>query len=415
MLRRIRLEGYKSFRSIEVALRPLCVLVGPNGSGKTNFIDALYLISRLATLGPRERVADAFEPPHRGYPLDCVYRGPASEPTAARIDFEVDVQISDATAREVASAGAGDAASGDQKPPAVRERMLRWELGLQVTPSGDVRVVEENVRALRKRGTDIKKSRRAFVETTDGQVRLRAERQSHPWHFPTELEHTVLARSHDERYYPHLAALQRELGGWRSYYLEPRQVMREPSPPRKVDWLRPRGEGLAAFLWTLRERGELDDFNRHLRRLLGSGVEIELDTVRGELEVYLLEPERLRLPARVVSEGTLRIVGLLAALWPSSAPRLVAFEEPENGLHPARVELAAELLVNASEQMQVVVTTHSPHLAEALARRRPESLFRCRKTHTGAVIESMAETGLFRAADIADALRDAMVSGLAIY
>jgi len=46
MLKRIKIEGYKSFKQFELRLRPLMVIMGPNATGKSNFLDALYLLSK---------------------------------------------------------------------------------------------------------------------------------------------------------------------------------------------------------------------------------------------------------------------------------------------------------------------------------------------------------------------------------
>ena len=64
MLKRIKIQGYKSLSDVEVHLGHLAVLVGPNASGKSNFLDALQLLSRLATC---QTLKKAFAPPHRGF------------------------------------------------------------------------------------------------------------------------------------------------------------------------------------------------------------------------------------------------------------------------------------------------------------------------------------------------------------
>ena len=67
MLKRIRIQGYKSLVDLELNLKPLSVLVGPNASGKSNLLDALQLLSRMATC---QTLESAFEPPYRGHPLE---------------------------------------------------------------------------------------------------------------------------------------------------------------------------------------------------------------------------------------------------------------------------------------------------------------------------------------------------------
>jgi predicted ATPase len=98
-------------------------------------------------------------------------------------------------------------------------------------------------------------------------------------------------------------------------------------------------------------------------------------TARLSLPQVLLPPERIYLhedglrtpvPGTRVSDGTLRFLALLAVLLSPGAASLVCIEEPELGLHPDALAILAELLVEASQQTQVVVTTHSDALVSAL-------------------------------------------------
>lgn len=65
MLKRVKIQGYKSLVDLEVNLQPLSVLFGPNASGKSNFLDALQLLSRLATSNSLNEV---FDPPIEANP-----------------------------------------------------------------------------------------------------------------------------------------------------------------------------------------------------------------------------------------------------------------------------------------------------------------------------------------------------------
>jgi len=73
-----------------------------------------------------------------------------------------------------------------------------------------------------------------------------------------------------------------------------------------------------------------------------TGIHLEVNSL-GEVELRLREGDTL-IPARVVSEGTLRILGLLSLAGAADPPALVGFEEPENGVHPRRLRLLAEFL-----------------------------------------------------------------------
>jgi predicted ATPase len=100
--------------------------------------------------------------------------------------------------------------------------------------------------------------------------------------------------------------------------------------------------------------------------MLSDGIEVEVSDL-GEVELRLKE-SGVDVPARVLSEGTLRMLGLLALTGAKDAPALVGLEEPENGVHPRRIQLIAELLKTRAHlgQTQYIVTTHSPILADLL-------------------------------------------------
>ncbi len=98
MIKRVRIQGFKSLKDVEVELFPLTVLFGPNASGKSNLLDALQLLSAMGT---RETLLQAFDPPFRGEPLEAFSFGPGGieEFTAQerlRLRIEVDVQLSKA-------------------------------------------------------------------------------------------------------------------------------------------------------------------------------------------------------------------------------------------------------------------------------------------------------------------------------
>src|SRR4051812_1222112 len=99
MLKRVRIQGFKSLADVEVRLQPLVVLFGPNAAGKSNFLDALQLLSRLA--GDVMGLRQAFAPPYRGSALEAYsFDGEGLEGLRRResllLSLEVDVLLSQA-------------------------------------------------------------------------------------------------------------------------------------------------------------------------------------------------------------------------------------------------------------------------------------------------------------------------------
>src|SRR3989304_8126615 len=96
MLKRIKIEGYKSLVDLEVHLNPLSLLFGPNAAGKSNFLDALQVLSRIAA---SRTLKDAFEPPYRGMPLESFTFGENGikgllGQESASFSIEVDIGLS---------------------------------------------------------------------------------------------------------------------------------------------------------------------------------------------------------------------------------------------------------------------------------------------------------------------------------
>ena len=109
-------------------------------------------------------------------------------------------------------------------------------------------------------------------------------------------------------------------------------------------------------------------------------TDFELDFQGGSVGVYFAEGD-LAVPASRLSDGSLRYLCLLALLLDPDPPTLIGIEEPELGLHPDLIPKIGDLLVDASSRCQLVVTTHSDVLVDALSE-RPEAVVVCEK-HDG--------------------------------
>jgi len=231
LIRRVRIAGYKSLRDVEVRLRPLSVLFGPNSAGKSNFLDALQLLPR--TVASRT-LSEAFEPPYRGTPLESFSFGPGGlagqlEKDQLSFSIEVDVELSDRTLkrveRQIAEMRKGNGADG-KSLDYIKEHLLRYRLELEVLPrSGILRVADEYLAALRD-NEEIKASRKPFIERQGSRLRLRLEGQAHPTDHEIGLDHTLVSRPLYPSHYPHITALRRELMDWAFFYFEPRERMR---------------------------------------------------------------------------------------------------------------------------------------------------------------------------------------------
>jgi predicted ATPase len=422
MLKRIKIEGYKSLESVEVHLQPLSVLFGPNAAGKSNFLDALQLLSRMVS---SRTLKEAFEPPYRGKPLESFTFGPGGIDSLLHKEFaafsiEVDVQLSpsviDAVERRIREMRVkiiDDATTESSLTPEkkIREEYLRYRIEVHIIPkSGILRVADEYLAPLTAKG-EISQSRNAFLEKVENRLHLRMEGQSHPTYHDQYLDYSILSLPLYPPHYPHLVALREELSRYFFYYFEPRERMRMPNPVKEVRHIGSMGEELAAFLNTLQSSNErqFEGMKKSLRMIIPSVSDLVVSVNSlGEVDLWLLE-SNIRVPARVISEGTLRVLGLLALSGAEEPPALIGFEEPENGVHPRRLRMIADLLKSRVESgdTQLVITTHSPSLLDLIP---DKYLFVSKKEGVRTTIEPM---GLYspmfqsdREQDINDALEE---------
>lgn len=371
MLKRVKIQGYKSLVDVELELQPLTVLFGPNAAGKSNFLDALQLLSRLATSA---NLRDAFAPPYRGTTLESFTFGPKGiagllEQKRAQFSIEIDIEPSQRAIKTV------------------EQDLLQWpehERDLREAIESRARTplfppIPEDVKTL-KYGVDVEIQPRTGILTARQEIktfdaegaikdRLLAERQ---------ITSGLLEDSYNLLFGAHASyavVLREELTSWLFFYLEPRERMRLPASVKEVRHIGMMGEDIGPFLNTLRaiDENQFKALEKALHLLIPeiTGIDVEVNN-RGEIEVQLMQGET-PLPASVLSEGTWRILGLLALGGAKEAPALLGFEEPENGINPQRLDLIASLLTNLTyNDTQVIVTTHSPTLLDMLPR---ESLY----------------------------------------
>ena len=383
MLKRIRIKGYKSLHDVELDLPRLAVLFGPNAAGKSNFLDALQLLSRLAT---SRTLGEAFAAPYRGKPLESFSFGHNGlrgllDHERLHLSMEADIELSEALVETVnreiqrmhgsapwpRSGGAPNRRTAPRMT--VHQRNLRYRIEVEMVPrSGELRLSKENLVALTRNGT--LKRTQPFIKRRDDFIWVRREGEN-DWQVYDRMNGSFLSRPYYyPPHHPHLVAVRREFESWRFHYLEPRERMRLEDPVEEVQHIGPMGEGLAAFLNTLKSSApnQFRALEKALHALVPNvdGIDVEINDY-GEAEICLKE-NGSKVSARLLSDGTLRMLGLMALTGAADGPTLVGFEEPENGVHPGRIDLIAGFLNTRrmTGRTQFIVTTHSPILLDLL-------------------------------------------------
>lgn len=370
MIKRIRINGYKSLHDLELSLPHLTVIFGPNAVGKSNLLDAMALLSRLCT---RRTILEAFED-HRGAPLEA-FSVPVGgmealqQKKAARFEIEADIALGrdviEKTQKLTADMRKGLSERGPRLQ--VMEDFLRYRVTVEIfLETGQLRIVDERLCALTKNRQE-KRSRNAFIAQVGNRLHLRFEGQAHPIYQDVGLDHTIVSSPLYPPHYPHISALKEEFSRWRFYYLEPNSMRTEP-PLKEADSLDQTGKDLAAVYFTLKHRNpaQFEAINKALTQLIPVITSLDVErTPEGLLRLSVTE-NGVKFSARVISEGTLRILAMLAILYIPAPMSVIGLEEPENGVHPRRLSQIARLVGEAANVngTQIIINTHSPHLPE---------------------------------------------------
>ena len=108
------------------------------------------------------------------------------------------------------------------------------------------------------------------------------------------------------------------------------------------------------------------------------------------IQLFLKEKGFASIPATRLSDGTLNFLCLCVVLLHPKPPPLIILDEPELGLHPDIITLLGEMLIKASERTQLIVTTHSVGLIDAIGETSPESVVVCERHTEGTSLERLS-------------------------
>ena len=371
LIHRLKISGMLSFgpRGIDLPMEPLNVLIGPNGSGKSNFIEALALLQAA----PRDLSAPV---KRMGGISEWLWKG--------------------------------DEATGEAVIKAVvnypqNELPLRHTLKI-AEHGGRFELTDEAIEYFREpadgSGADLLYRCRSGVAS----VREKSGRFSRPFQNQQSSggnissEESILSQIRQPESYPYLHGLQQQYGGIRTYRnweFGPAARMRQtPRADEPSAFLTERGENLPMLLSKLRGQSR-QRFVESLQQLYDGIEDFQVEVGGGRAELFVVERgagERY-IPASRLSDGTLRYMALAAILLDPDPPPLVVIEEPELGLHPDVVLSIGRMLVEASHRMQLVVTTHSHGLIDALDD-LPSSVIVCDKYDGESVFERLDPTWL---------------------
>lgn len=382
MLTHLKLERFKNFRSADLTMGPLTVLVGTNAAGKSNIRDALRFLhgvgrgySIAEIIGEKWGEGGVLQwKGIRGGTRETALNGETS--FSIEVDFisqqksgkyfiKIDIGTNKTAPRVLSekltinkdvifdSDPHGDPIGSEPKEP--HHITIRMRKGPKERGKWGQRLLCLDYKPILGQLADNK------------QVRLASNREA-------------------------ASFVIKELESMRFLDLEP-EALRRPSIPGQTV-LGDKGENLSSVLQALCENQESRDalasWVAELTPMDASDFEFPSDQT-GKILVSLVEKGGGKISAYSASDGTLRFLAMVAALLGKDNSRFYFFEELDNGIHPARLHLLLELIERHARDgaIQMVVTTHSPDLLGQLS---PESLrsaslvYRIPETNVGNIV-----------------------------
>ncbi|MCB1092732.1 MAG: AAA family ATPase, partial [Verrucomicrobiae bacterium] len=208
-----------------------------------------------------------------------------------------------------------------------------------------------------------------------------------------EADRSILAQRRDPEVFPELswlASAYENIRIYREWTFGRGAVFREPQKAdMRNDALEEDFSNLGLFLNRLKTKhpSAKKAILKSLRDLYEGIQDFEVFVEGGTVQVFFTEGD-FSIPATRLSDGTLRYLCLLAILCDPEPPKLICIEEPELGLHPDILPKVADLLKAASERTQLIVTTHSEILVDAMTD-TPEAVVVCSKDEGQTTMERL--------------------------
>ena len=400
MLTRLEVDGFKNLVKFELDFGPYTCIAGPNGVGKSNIFDAIQFLSLLtehtinqAALQIRNSGEDT------GDIADLFFTRDVQWPNQLEFAAEMIVEksVSDDFGRKAKASSS----------------FLRYEVSFRYEPPsltagylGGLVLEKEVLRPI----TTGQAGRHLRFPHLKGKFRdsvVYNKRHSRSGYISTDIDpesdQTVIIVHQDGGSHgrgrpapakgatrtiigtentattPTILAARQEMQRWRILALEP-AAMRRPDRYTQSPGIAADGAHIPATLHHFANIASAEDIYGIVASRLSymvpvKSLRIDKDDFRQLLSLELEEPSGLRLRANSISDGTLRFLALVVLAEVESGTGLYCMEEPENGIHPAKLEVMNNLLQDIAVDVedpigpdnllrQVIVATHSPYFVQ---------------------------------------------------
>ncbi|HCC37691.1 MAG TPA: chromosome segregation protein SMC [Treponema sp.] len=362
MINSIRLSNFLSFGndSEEIKLNPLNIVIGTNGSGKSNFLEAFDLL--------RCAPSDITKPIREGGGVsDWLYKGDNKQSNAA-----IDVVVKNSL-------------------PNPKYNELRYAIEFNAVGQ-QFEIVDEKI--VSKQPDYGETSPYIFYDYVNGRPTLNILDDANGYKSrklqreDIDITQSILVQKRDAIHYPEITQLAQDFSKikmyreWNFGRYTPARLPQKADLPNK--YLEPDCGNLGLVLNQIRMNPPSKrTLLKELQFFYADVEDYDVSIVSNTAQIVFHERGlNSSVPATRLSDGTLRFLCLLAILCHPSPPPLICIEEPELGLHPDVLPNLAKLLRDASERSQLIVTTHSEMLVDAFTD-NPETVLVAEKRDVG--------------------------------
>jgi len=347
-----QIRNFRSLYSLQLTLKPITIIIGPNASGKSNLFRALHFLHNTVAADQREWQSDYGQIDNM---LWYGYDDQGERP--GEIDFSLSLCNQQAESRYSVTFGADEYANVNITHEALSSRNTSTE---DLSPYFE------------RDKNEIKQYRGINDRRLKKDVRIE----------PRSPRVLYMREEGPNSKYPVHHAVYQHIAGWRFVDIDVSLARQESFIPQYPDDIPPlagNASNLSAFLWALYQK-RTDDFETIVDAMadlieLPQKIMLEHDADRGGQTArygFIEQPfgENRMIPPSSMSDGTIKLLGLLALLLGDRTVSLACLEEPDQGMHPRLMLYLADILRQVAQESaidtddyrgpQIIVTTHSP-------------------------------------------------------